>query len=351
MALAGQFQNVPLIFVPIPVPQRRAPAPRPVVRSRLSVVIVNYRQWQETAELVAQLRDADCMREGQAEVVIVDNHSPPHRLGAYLRKLPEVSLRRWGRNRGFARAVNEGCRLAGGEWCLLLNPDTSVPRGFLDQVLAAADRLAASAPRTGIVGFQLRNSDGSLQLSSGAFPNLVGTLSGMTRSRRRRKYRSLSPRRPIRASWVTGCCFLVRRDCLRDLGGFDEGFFLYYEDVDFCRRARARGWSVWYDPTVRVTHHRPLHSRPVPSALRVVTRHALLHYASRHWPTWQTSLLARVVRLEARLRERCAVWRGRHDDAGRFRELIAIASDMAAGWGHLARRRLRLLMRREELQL
>lgn len=351
MALAVPVQDVPPVFVPLradPQQRRAATARPPRVQPRLSVVIVNYRQWRETGELVGQLREAQCVRAGLAEMVVVDNHSPPDRVGAQLRALPEVSLRRWGRNRGFARAVNEGCRLGTGDWCLLLNPDTSVTPGFLDRVLAAAEALTAREPRTGIIGFQLRNTDGSLQWSSGAFPNLVGTLAGMARARSRRKYRALSLRRPVKASWVTGCCLLVRRDCLEDLRGFDEGFFLYYEDVDFCRRARARGWSVWYDPTVQVIHHRPLHSRTVLAPLRVVTRHALLHYASRHWPAWQAGLLARVVGVEARLRQAWARWRSCTDEEVRFAELEAIARDMAAGKGASARRRLRLMMRREE---
>ena len=62
---------------------------------------------------------------------------------------------------------------------------------------------------------------------------------------------------------------LVRRDCFEQLGGLDETFFLYYEDVDFCRRAREAGWSVWYDPALRVTHHFPLHTRAVPRSRQV----------------------------------------------------------------------------------
>src|SRR5438445_12511691 len=91
-------------------------ATRPV--PRLSVVIVNYCQWENTSALVRQVRDASSFRRGEVEVMVVDNHSPPHRLMNRLRRWPEVSLRRWGRNRGFARAVNEGCRLSRGEWVL-----------------------------------------------------------------------------------------------------------------------------------------------------------------------------------------------------------------------------------------
>src|SRR5690242_14941201 len=83
---------------------------------RLSVVIVNYRQWDKTEELVRQLQTSLSIKGGNAEIVIVDNHSPPHPVVKRLRRQPNVSLRRWSRNRGFARAVNEGCRLSQGDW-------------------------------------------------------------------------------------------------------------------------------------------------------------------------------------------------------------------------------------------
>jgi GT2 family glycosyltransferase len=353
MALASSLFNRPalsLLCLPLRVRARKKPV---AARStpRLSVVIVNYRQWDETAALTRQLRLARCARRGRAEVVIIDNHSPPHPLRSQLRRLAGVSLRRWGRNRGFSRAVNEGCRLSEGDWCLLLNPDVSVPPDFLDRVLAVMDDLVAHDPQAGIVGFQLRNSDGTLQHSSGFFPTLFGSLAGLVLPRARRKYRELPLDRRARASWVTGCCFLVRRDCLQQLGGFDEDFFLYYEDVDLCRRARARGWSVWYEPTVQVVHHRPLHVRDVPAHLRVVTRHALLTYGTRHWPAWQVGVLAQIVRLEAWLRQRLCRWKGRRHEAGLFGHLRAIAADLARGSRRHARRRLLRVVRLEERQL
>ncbi|HEV3262355.1 MAG TPA: glycosyltransferase family 2 protein [Gemmataceae bacterium] len=320
----------------------------PSAQPRLSVVIVNYGQWQETSDLVRQLQGGACARRGAAEVVVVDNHSAAHPLGARLRRLNGISLRRWGRNRGFARAANEGCRLSSGDWCLLLNPDVTVSSDFLDRVLELADGVSARDPHAGIIGFQLRNSDGSLQLSSGFFPTLIGTLAGLARPRTRRKYRELSLRQRSRTCWVTGCCLLVRRACLQQLGGLDEDFFLYYEDVDLCRRARARGWSVWYEPALQVVHHRPLHSRDVPAHLRLVTRHALLTYGARHWPAWQAGLLARVVQAESWFRKCWAFCRGRTSQAALFAETAAIASAMARGKHVLARGRLRRAVRREE---
>src|SRR5262249_8797887 len=150
---------------------------KPALRTpRLSVVIVNYRQWEKTAELVRQLSASPAWRGGSVEIIIVDNHSPAHPVAKKLRRLPGVSLRRWERNHGFARAVNEGCRLSRGDWFLLLNPDMTLSESFVDGVLELADALEASDDRAGIVGFHLRNSDGSQQLSSGPFPTLGSTV-------------------------------------------------------------------------------------------------------------------------------------------------------------------------------
>jgi GT2 family glycosyltransferase len=307
---------------------------------RLSVVVVNYRQWPRTADLVRQLLASAAARRGDAEVLIVDNHSPPHPAARRLRRMAGVSVRRWGANRGFACAVNEGCRLSQGEWFLLLNPDTTPADGFLDGVLDLADRLTEYEPRAGIVGFHLRNADGSQQLSSGPFPSLRSTLWRLLLPRRLRKYQPPRAAVRCRVPWATGCCLLLRRACIADLGGLDEQFFLYYEDVDLCLRARARGWSVWYEPNLAVVHHDPLHCRAVPAVLRMVTRHSLLTYAAKHWPRWQFHVLARIVRTEALARRLWAWCEGDAPEARAFAELGALAAELARGETGLAHERI-----------
>src|SRR5262249_2194948 len=129
--------------------------------------------------------------------------------------------------------------------------------------------------------------------------------------------------------------------------------FLYYEDVDLCRRAWERGWSVWYEPALRVVHHQPLHARSVSPLLRLATRHALLTYSPRHWPDWQLPLLSagRPAQAGARPawgRRVWGGWRGRADDAGRSRDLGAVAADLGRGDERAARRRLDRRVREEE---
>jgi N-acetylglucosaminyl-diphospho-decaprenol L-rhamnosyltransferase len=317
---------------------------------RLSVVIVNYRLWEETAHLVRRLQACPFTQQGDVEIVVIDNHSPLHPQARRLRRAAGVSLRRCGRNRGFARAANEGCRLSRGRWILLLNPDISFSDHFIDGVLKLAERLSTEDPRAGIVGFQLRNSDGSHQLSSGPFPTLAQTVARLALPRTRRKYHFVRAQRPRRVPWVTGCCVLLRRSCLEDLGGLDRDFFLYYEDVDLCQRARARGWSVWYEPRLRAIHHHPLHLRSVPAYLRLLTRHALLTYASKHWSGWQFRVLAGMIELEARFRRHWAQRQGDAPGAELFADLRAIAADLRCGRADRARQRLGHIVHRQELR-
>jgi GT2 family glycosyltransferase len=310
---------------------------------------VNYGQWRQTAALTRQVLSSDAGRQGTAEVVIVDNHSPPHQLVKRLRRWDGVSLRRWRANHGFARAVNEGCRLSRGRWFLLLNPDVTLEPGFIDGALALVDQLTSNDPRTGVVGFHLRNPDGSLQLSSGQFPTLTSTLARLLLPRAQRKYTPPPANLSSLVAWVTGCCLLLGRDCLQDVGGFDERFFLYYEDVDLCRRAQQRGWRVRYDATLRATHHSPLHSRRVSPALRVYTRHALLTYADKHWRRWEFLLLACLVCGETRVRRLRAYFARDKKAVTAFQALTSIADHLMRGSRRAARRLLRRFVRLQQI--
>lgn len=310
-------------------------------RPAISVVIVNYCQWINTSQLAWQLAESDVSRSNSAETIVIDNNSPAHPRADLLRRQEGVSIRRFSTNRGFARAVNEGCRRGSADWVLILNPDISVDPGFLDRAVALADGLLADDPAAGVIGFRLRHADGSPQGSCGPYPTLAGTLGGVLTGRPRRKCWPEPPAVPCRVPWVTGCCLLVRRDCFEQLGGFDERFFLYYEDVDFCLRAREAGWGVWHEPRLEVTHHSPLHTREVPAALRLITRHALVTFGAKHWPGWQRRLLGGLVWLEATARRRWAWLRGRPEAAAFHGELCRLVGDWAGGRDHAVRRRIR----------
>lgn len=304
-------------------PRRYAPTS---TATRVSVVIVNYCQWRNTRRLVRQLL-TPVDRTFRAEILVVDNHSPHEDVAELLEQMEAVNVLHSPRNVGFARAVNWAAEVSGGDWLLLLNPDVTVMPGFLEQVALSIEQLEQRDPQAGVVGFHLLNSDGSRQASSGPFPTLLRTLLGLLTPRALRKCQHQAAEGLQRVPWVTGGCLLVRRDCFFELEGLDESFFLYYEDVDFCRRAEQRGWNVWYNPALTLTHHFPLHSRSVPAPLRLITRHALLTYARKHWPTWQQSVLAGIVALEGRVRALMAQFRGQRGSRECYDQLRGLARD------------------------
>ncbi|HXD89300.1 MAG TPA: glycosyltransferase family 2 protein [Urbifossiella sp.] len=343
MALAVPPEGGPPLPLSAPPVRGAARPSAPRRLPELSVVIVNFCQWRNTARLALQLRRSLAARSGLAEIVIVDNHSPFHPAARRLKRLSGVTIRGLSRNQGFARAVNRGCGIGMGDWLLLLNPDVTVEEGFLDEVQATLDRVEASEPTAGVIGFRLRNADGSGQASSGPLPTLANSLAGLLRPRSRRKCRHQDAASRQRVAWITGGCLLVRRDCFKQLGGLDESFFLYYEDVDFCRRAADAGWSVWYDPGLEATHHWPLHARRVPAPLRLMTRHALLTYARKHWPRWQAGGLAGLLWAEAGLKQAWAAVRGDRDSARCYGELRRLIGDVCQGRTAEARKRVRLV--------
>jgi N-acetylglucosaminyl-diphospho-decaprenol L-rhamnosyltransferase len=160
-------------------------------------------------------------------------------------------------NVGFAAANNRGIESASSPFVLLLNPDAVLCPGALDALLATAK----ANPRAGIVGPLVLNLDASVQANSfGRFPSLVTWL-GLRLWRVAQRTRGnvkLSPKAPTATTavdWVTGAAMLVRRAAIDDVGPMDEGFFLYYEDIEWCHRMRDRAWEVLLEPGARVVHH------------------------------------------------------------------------------------------------
>jgi GT2 family glycosyltransferase len=298
----------------------------------ISVVIVNYNAWPDVLRVVATLATAPEVAAGRAEVVVVDNASQGA-IPAELRDLPDgVRLIARGDNGGFAAGVNAGWHAARGRWLLVLNPDVVVAPGWLGAVVDRTRHFDNDGEPPGVVGFGLRNADGSHQGSVGAFPSLPRTLWEQLIPRPRRKYQADWRTRPGPVAWVTGACMLVNAELLAVLGGMDEDFFLYYEEVALCRSAWGTGWRVEYDPTLAVTHLRPLQNRAVSPKMRVITRHSKLLYFSKHLPRWQLVGLSWVITLEALVLGWWSSWMGRAEEQASWRTIGAVARAFRTGW-------------------
>ena len=271
----------------------------PVNAYRLSVLIVNYNSWPDTRRLVDELTSSGEVAAGAVEILVVDNASAelaPPELAA---SRPGVRLVEREDNGGFAVGVNAGWRLARAPWLLVLNPDVVTPPGFLSNVLERIRHYESLAEPPGIVGYALKNPDGSSQGSIGTFPSFPRVVYEQFIPRSRRKYQAGSGPGKQVVDWVTGACMLVSSGLLGQIGGMDEDFFLYHEEVALCRSANRAGWRVEFDPSVEVMHRDPLQNRALSPKMRLITRHSKLLYFRKHLPRWQFLAISWVVSAES----------------------------------------------------
>lgn len=195
-------------------------------------------------------------------LVVVDNASGDGTLDflrAWTDRSPRISLVALPRNLGYAAAVNRAFAAAGGRDVLLVNPDVELHDPTVVQALAS---FLEESPRVGVAGPRLLYPDGTPQPSARLFPSAMALLGSLRAARRlapaRRSYeRYLEPSHGSEAravDWVIGAAMLIRREAFDSVGGWDEGFFLYMEDADFCRRCTQAGWEVAYVPEAVLRH-------------------------------------------------------------------------------------------------
>lgn len=215
-----------------------------------AVILLNYNTCQL---LLASLHRicADLLAMGW-QVIVVDNGSSDGSAQAVAEHFPQVTLVVSAKNVGFAAGNNLGLQQARGDAVILLNTDVIVTP---PQLQALVDFLRHQ-PDVGAVSPGLRTVDGEPQsFAYGSAPApLYLVQRGLRRSRRRRPLHDWAIRAPIDADWVSGACLAVRTTAYRQVGGLDERFFLYFEDVDWCTRIRQGGWRVVYNPTIQVIH-------------------------------------------------------------------------------------------------
>jgi N-acetylglucosaminyl-diphospho-decaprenol L-rhamnosyltransferase len=301
-------------------------------QAELTIIIVNYESWPDVLLLTASLTAEPAFSSGRCRVVVVDNASLGAAPALFVSPRSGLRLVAQPENSGFAAGVNAGWRVARSPWLLLLNPDVEVAKGFLSRVCTQLDQYTARPKGPpGIVGFALLNSDGSPQGSVGAFPSLARTVWEQFIPRSRRKYQAGWRIRSGPVDWVTGACMLVNAEMMASLGGMDEDFFLYYEEVAFSRAAVSLGWRVEYDASLSVVHRHPLQNRPISPKMRVITRHSKLLYFLKHLPRWQFLGLCMIVRIEATIQRVWSRARRRPEDRRAWQAIGEIASQLRAG--------------------
>ena len=265
---------------------------------RTAAVIVNYESGGALARCVGDLEAS-----GIVDVVVVDNGSSDGSLATAVRVVPGLEVVDPGENLGYGSAVTRGVAASSPELDLVLvcNPDLEVPIGAVDALVSALD----ADPGCALVGPLIRTPEGDRYPSARHFPSMVDAaghaLLGIFAPDNRfsRSYQrtdlDLATDTAMTVDWVSGACFLVRRAAFEAIGGFDESYFMYAEDVDLCWRLGRKGFTVAYAPTAEVTHLQGTSTDHHPYRMILEHHRSLFRFAVRSSDGWRSALLPLVA--------------------------------------------------------
>jgi N-acetylglucosaminyl-diphospho-decaprenol L-rhamnosyltransferase len=258
-----------------------------------SAVVVNYESGSLLLDCVRSLMADD--GAGVPEVVVVDNGSTDGSVARLRDAVPDVKVLEPGTNLGYAAAANRGIAATRAPVVVVANPDLVVARGTAAAVLA---RFAAE-PDLAAVGPALLNADATQYPSARAHASTVDAVGHATlgrvlpRNRFTRRYRQLDAdwSRARDVDWVSGALIYLRRSALGSVGGWDERYFMYLEDVDLCWRLRRVGWRVGYEPAGCATHVQGASTTRRPYRMIVEHHRSAYRFAARRWRGPQRLLL------------------------------------------------------------
>lgn len=234
-----------------------SPKSNEVIVIDVSIVIVSF----NTAELLNRCLDSIYTFQGnlKLEVFVVDNHSSDQSVALVKNNYPSVYLIENKENIGFARANNQALKLAKGKYCLLLNSDAFLDEGSLEKSISYMN----AHPNCGVMGAKLLSEDGSMQASARKFITVwqkflvkFGIASKFSQHEflGGPDYSWWDHRHSRQVDWVVGAYFFIRGDLVRNGLLLDERFFMYFEEMDYCKEVKARSWTVDFNPEVEILH-------------------------------------------------------------------------------------------------
>lgn len=267
----------------------------------LSIIIVNFNTRADLLRCLASIAAAP--PQGAHEVVVVDNASSDGSVAAVERDYPAVRLIAQPRNLGFGAANNVGIRATSGRMLLLLNSDTVVPAGAIDALVAQLQGHSGA----GVAGPRLVDGQGRPELSFGPMISPLAELrQKLVMALHQRRFPPVSrwveraTRRERWVDWVSGAALLVWRADAEAVGLFDERYFIYTEDVDFCAAIRRRGRAILFTPAATITHLRGRSRATAPVAANAAYRRSQIAFYAKHHPQW-VPLLRAYLRLRGQL--------------------------------------------------
>lgn len=274
---------------------------------KLSIIIVS---WNVKNDLLACLSSLKQNPLTQLfEQIVIDNNSSDGTVSLIKQDYPEVTLIKNPDNRGFATANNQGLKLAAGQYVMLLNPDTIVHEGSLDTLVRFLD----DNPDVGACGGKLLNEDGTHQASVRRFPTFRGLMYAQTVCRmlgifrgQHRKWmmKDFGYDKQIDVDQIMGAGMLVRRSIIEKIGGMDESFFMYFEEVDLCYRIKEAGWRIVFLPDAIITHMGGRSSSQAPLK-RVMMLTSMMTFFRKHRGKLSTAIFSIFFKPAVILRNFC----------------------------------------------
>ena len=248
----------------------------------LSVIIISHRHESDVRTCLDSLTLP--LKDIEHELIVIDNAGNPdfeHEIGGMR---PDLHILRSKVPQGFAANVNKGAATASGTYLLILNPDTEYSAGRFQSAID----FFATQHKVGLLGARLFNPDGAMQHSARRFPTamflLLRVLGADRWKRVPRQYAErllddLTPDAPQQVDWLFGAFMLMPRKVFDAVGGMDEGYRLYYEDVDLCLRLRRKGYHMWLYPPLEFVHsHRRESAKAIFSRVRLWHLKSALRY-------------------------------------------------------------------------
>jgi N-acetylglucosaminyl-diphospho-decaprenol L-rhamnosyltransferase len=267
-----------------------------------SIILVNY---NGSRFLDGCLKSIELLIDSSnCEVIIVDNFSIDDSITVIKDTLPSAKLICSSNNLGFGKANNLAVKHSQGEYLLFLNTDTllteNTPKILSDYLIQHQD--------VGIIGPRINFEDGSYQLSCGKLPSLTVEFIDKIRYGIDKKWHhtcsnfySKQYSAVKEVGWLTGACLMIRRDVFTQLGGFDESFFMYFEDKDICNRADEAGWKVLYYPKTSLIHLLGGSSQNISKSINTYYRDSQLYYYQKHFGKFQAAILNLYLRLSGKV--------------------------------------------------
>lgn len=212
----------------------------------LSVIILSYNTQQLLDNCLTSIYKQ--IKEISFEIIVLDNSSRDKSVQLVKNKYPKIKLIISDKNLGFAKGINLAAKSASGKCLLLLNSDAQL----LDINVNKMYHHLSSDKKNGVEGGLMLNSDNSLQRSTGKFYTLLPALTMLIKGD---KHELINPVNGIyKTDWVSGGFMMIKRDIFNQLAGFDENFFMYMEDMEFCYRVRKWGFNIYFFPEAKAAH-------------------------------------------------------------------------------------------------